>query len=704
MTVDQLPLGATWDGSGVHFSLFSAHAQSIVLCLFDSPAATKEQQSIPLEEGNGHIWSVYVPGCRPGQLYGYRVSGAYEPKKGHRFNPHKVLLDPYAKAIGRTVNWHPSLFAYDQAGSEDDDLYLDASDNAAHCPLAAVAEPLAVENRTAAPKVPWEHTIIYEAHVKGMTQLHPEVPEELRGTYAGLGSDAILSHLLKLGVTAIELLPIQYHVDESHLREKGLTNYWGYSSLGYFAIDPRFAASKDPLQVRNEFRQMVERFHSAGIEVILDVVYNHTCEGNQMGPTLSFRGIDNASYYRLDPQDLRYHTDYTGCGNTVNTAHPQVLELVLDSLRYWTSEFGIDGFRFDLATVLGREEHWMNPEAAFFTAVAADPILSQVKLIAEPWDLGEGGYQLGHFPAGWAEWNGRFRDKVRGFWTSAPRAVGGLATSLTGSSDLFSHNNRPPQASINFVTCHDGFTLRDLVAYNRKHNEANGEENRDGRDDNRSWNCGVEGETEDEAINALRLRQRKNIVSSLFLSTGVPMLLAGDELGRSQHGNNNTYCQDNELNWLAWELSKEDRQFFDFVRWLISFRKSHSIFSRSTFFQGTPLEPNGLKDVSWWLPNGSEMTEEDWGRPKLRQLAAVFADGRFGELRGEVQHYPIALWCNAGPAAELFLLPKPLRSRIWKVVLDTADPTTPEQQRSLSAAKYRLEPHSFVVLRACEFE
>ncbi|NMQ06398.1 glycogen debranching protein GlgX [Candidatus Accumulibacter phosphatis] len=602
------PLGATWDGAGVNFALFSEHADKVELCLFDA-SGRLEQRRIELPEQTDQIWHAYLPEVRPGQLYGYRVHGPYRPGQGHRFNPHKLLLDPYAKAIVGGIKWSDAQFAY-RIGNAQEDLSFSRRDSAAGMPRCQVIDPDFDWEGDRHPNVPWHQTVIYELHIKGFTQLHPHVPPELRGTYAGLSAGPVIDHLKRLGVTAVEFLPIQTFIDDRLLLEKGLKNYWGYNSIGYFAPEPRYSASGEI----NEFKHLVKTLHAAGIEVIMDVVYNHTAEGNHMGPTLCFRGIDNAAYYRLVAGNPRYYMDYTGCGNTLNMMHPRVLQLIMDSLRYWVIEMHVDGFRFDLAAALARELHEVDQLGAFMDIIHQDPVLSQVKLIAEPWDLGEGGYQVGNFPVGWTEWNGRYRDVVRDYWRGEGGLMGQLAHRLTGSSDLYQHSGRRPYASINFITAHDGFTLYDLVSHNDKHNAANGEDNRDGDSHNRSWNCGVEGDTADPEVLRLRERQRRNLLATLLLSQGVPMLLAGDEMGRTQRGNNNAYCQDNELSWVNWDLAwlPANRELFEFTRRLIDLRKAHPALRRRHFFQGQRIRGAGVRDIIWLHPTGSEISDEDW--------------------------------------------------------------------------------------------
>jgi isoamylase len=673
------PLGATWDGLGVNFAIFSEHASAVELCLFDSADPHREVGRIHLPEQTDMVWHGYVRGCAPGQLYGYRAHGAFDPAAGQRFNPNKVLLDPYAKAIGRPLRWDDSVFGY-TVGDPAADLSLDERDSAAVAPLAAVVDTAFTWGDDAPPRTPWHQTVIYELHVKGFTNRHPSVASASRGTYAGLASDAVLQYLRDLGVTAIELLPIHYHVTDRHLLERGLQNYWGYNTLGFFAPDPRFASSRFPLDVLREFKMMVRALHRAGIEVILDVVYNHTAEGNHLGPTLSLRGIDNLSYYRTVADDPRYYQDFTGCGNTLNMLNPRVLQLIMDSLRYWVQEMHVDGFRFDLAAALARELYDVNKLSAFFDIIHQDPVLSQVKLIAEPWDIGPGGYQVGNFPVLWTEWNGRYRDSVRRFWRGDGGEVSEIATRLAGSSDLYEHSGRRPYASINFVTSHDGFTLRDLVTYNDKHNEANGEENRDGDDNNLSWNCGTEGPTDDEGVNTLRQRQVRNLLATLFLSQGVPMLCAGDELGRTQRGNNNAYCQDNELSWIDWELDHTDRALLDFCRELVRLRQRHPVFRRRKFFQGRHIRGAGVKDLTWFEPNGREMTDEAWNATFARALMVRLSGGALDELSEDgtpVTDATYLLLLNASDETISFRLPAAELNRVWRPVFDTASEIPP---------------------------
>jgi len=598
------PLGATWDGEGINFALFSENAEKVELCLFD-PTGKREVERIEMREQTNQKWHCYLPYGRLGQLYGYRVYGPYDPGAGHRFNPNKLLLDPYAKATVGPLDWSYPHFGY-RLDAAEKDLSFDERDNAAGVPKCRVVETAFTWGDDRPPNIPWHDTIIYETHVKGFTKRHADIPPALRGTYAGLASAPAIEHLKRLGMTAVELMPVHLFVDDKHLVDRGLRNYWGYNSIGFLAPDMRYSATGSI----NEFKTMVKRLHSAGLEVILDVVYNHTAEGNHLGPTLSFRGIDNAAYYRLVPEDRRYYMDFTGTGNTLNMMHPRVLQLIMDSLRYWILEMHVDGFRFDLASALARELYEVDQLSSFFTIIHQDPVISQAKLIAEPWDVGEGGYQVGNFPVGWAEWNGKYRDAVRAYWKGEGGRTGELAYRLTGSSDLYERGGRKPHASINFVTAHDGFTLRDLVSYNEKHNEANGEGNRDGENHNLSHNYGVEGPTDDVEIRRTRARQRRNLMATLLLSQGVPMILSGDEMGRTQNGNNNAYCQDNETSWLDWELSTLDRNFLAFVRRMIRLRKEHPAFRRRHFFQGRELR--GGKDITWLTPAGREMTDEEW--------------------------------------------------------------------------------------------
>jgi isoamylase len=687
------PLGATWDGQGVNFALFSEHATRVELCLFDAPDATREARRIVLREQTAHVWHGYLPDVGVGQIYGYRVHGPYAPAQGQRFNAQKLLLDPYAKAIARGLVAHEGVYEL-EAGS------LDPRDSAAVAPLASVVAPGFGWGEDRQLRIPWRDTIVYELHVRGFTRRHPGVPEALRGTFAGLASPAALEHLRALGVTAVELMPVHYPIDERFLAERGRSNYWGYNTLGFFAPNPRYAASGVAGAV-DEFKSMVRSLHAAGIEVILDVVYNHTAEGDQRGPTLSFRGIDNAAYYRLADDRSRY-VDFTGCGNSLNVAHPRVLQLIMDSLRYWVLEMHVDGFRFDLASALARELLEVDRLGSFFDIIQQDPVLSEVKLIAEPWDLGPGGYQVGNFPVLWTEWNGKYRDTVRRFWKGDGGVLGELASRLAGSSDLYQRNGRSPHASLNFVTAHDGFTLRDLVSYERKHNEANGEQNRDGSDHNDSWNCGCEGPTDDLGIQRLRGQQQRNLIATLLLSQGVPMLLAGDELGHTQHGNNNAYCQDSPIAWIDWDLTADQRALFACVCALIQLRKTQPVFRRRRFFQGRPIHSSELKDLYWLRPDGMEMSLEDWQAGHARTLAMALPGDQIDELdeRGEaIAGESFAILVNAQDHTVPFLLGArrlPLR---WVCVLDTAAPgAAPRSFEPMSPIP--LGAHSLVILRA----
>ena len=670
------PLGATWDGEGVNFALFSENATAVELCLFDGSEPVAEYARIRVEERTDQIWHVYVPGLWPGHHYGYRVHGPYEPQAGHRFNPNKLMLDPYAKSIAGTVEWSDAMFGY-HIGDPAADLSFDTRDNAANIPKCVVVDQAFTWGGDAQLKTPWEKTVIYEVHVKGLTFRHPDVPDALRGTYAGLTTPAVIDYLQALGVTAVELLPIHQFVRDKQLADRGLANYWGYNTIGFFAPDIRYATS--PVRGRHvrEFKTMVKTLHSAGIEVILDVVYNHTAEGSHLGPTLSFRGIDNASYYRLMADDKRYYMDYTGCGNTLNVTHPRALQLVMDSLRYWVLEMHVDGFRFDLASALARELHEVDRLGAFFDILHQDPVLSQVKLIAEPWDLGEGGYQVGNFPVGWAEWNGKYRDTIRRYIKGDGGQAAELGYRLTGSSDLYSSSGRRPYASVNFVTAHDGFTLHDLVSYDHKHNEANGEDNRDGTDDNASWNCGAEGPTDDPAINELRERQKRNFLALLLLSQGVPMICGGDEIGRTQRGNNNAYCQDSDISWFDWQLDRASRELLDFTRHLIALRKQHPVLRRRGFFQGRKIRGSEVKDISWLRPDGKEMTDEDWNKGYVRSLVLRLAGDAITELdeKGRaIVDDTLLILLNMHHESLSFTLPAHKKGVRWQAVLDTAEP------------------------------
>lgn len=617
------PLGATWDGQGVNFALFAENATGVELCLFDKPMGETQSVIVEMAERTHQMYHVYLPGIKPGQLYGYRVHGHYDPANGHRFNPAKLLIDPYAKAIAGTIEWSDALFGYD-VGHENEDLHINHTDSAPFIPKSVVVNDHFDWQGDRAPKRPYHLSIIYETHVKGFTRMHPDIPKEIQGTYAGIAHPVTIEYLKKLGITAVELLPVHHFVADRHLVEKGLTNYWGYNTIGYFAPDARYSSTGVMGEQVAEFKNMVMELHKAGIEVILDVVYNHTAEGNHLGPTLSFKGIDNSSYYRL-MDEKRYYKDYTGTGNTLRANLPNVLRLMMDSLRYWIQEMHVDGFRFDLASTLARELHDVHKLSSFFDVIHQDPVISQVKLIAEPWDIGEGGYQVGNFPPGWTEWNGKYRDCIRDYWRGADSVLGEFAARFTGSPDLYQGDYRRPTASINFITAHDGFTLHDLVSYNEKHNEANGENNQDGESHNRSWNCGVEGPTKKKEVLELRQRQKRNLLATLFLSQGVPMLVAGDEMSRTQNGNNNAYCQDNEISWINWK--KADEQLIDFSRKLIAFRTSHPAFCRRKWFQGQPIKGVGVEDINWFLPDGTEMTEEHWNNAFAKSLG-IYLHGK----------------------------------------------------------------------------
>jgi glycogen operon protein len=695
------PLGATWDGAGVNFALFSENAEGVELCLFDADG--EEETRIPVTEQTDQVWHVHLPHIRPGQRYGFRVHGRYDPPAGHRFNPAKLLLDPYAKAIDGSVNWSDALFGY-QVGHADADLSRDDRDSAPGMPKSVVTDPAFTWGADRPPRIPLNESVIYEVHVKGFTARHPDVPKSLRGTYAGLASPPAIDYLQSLGVTAVELLPIHQFVADKHLVERGLTNYWGYNSIGFFAPDARYAATGTRGQQIAEFKTMVRTLHDAGIEVILDVVYNHTAEGNHLGPTLCFRGIDNAAYYRLVGDDRRHYMDYTGCGNTLNMTHPRTLQLIMDSLRWWVTEMHVDGFRFDLAAALARELHDVDRLGAFFDIIHQDPVISQVKLIAEPWDLGENGYQVGNFPVLWAEWNGIYRDTVRAYWKGDEGQAGSMAYRLTGSSDLYGRGGRRPYASINFVTAHDGFTLNDLVSYDQKHNEANGEENRDGHDHNLSWNHGAEGPTDDPAVQALRQRQKRNFLATLLLSAGVPMLLAGDEMGRTQQGNNNAYCQDNELSWHDWSLDGARRGLLGFTRRLIRLRRRHPAFRRRQFFYGRRLHGSEVKDLAWFRPDGKEMTEEDWNNPHTRCFGLRLAGDAIPEVdaRGRrTLDATFLMLLNAHHEPLPFVLPAHRRSVRWEAVVDTRSPDGRVSRQPLKGGEsYELEGRSVALLRS----
>ena len=666
------PLGATWRGNGVNFALYSENATGVDLCLFDNADDPHEQVRIRMTEQTDQVWHVFLPEIRPGQLYGYRVYGPYDPAKGARFNSSKLLIDPYAKAIAGQVTWGDEMVGYD-AHAPELDLSRDYRDDAWGVPKSVVVDTSFDWEDDKPPCTPLHESMIYEVHVKGFTKLCEALPEEIRGTYAGMASPFAIDYFKKLGITAVELLPVHQHVDDQILSDKGLVNYWGYNTIGYFAPEAKYAACGVTGEQVAEFKMMVKTLHAAGIEVILDVVYNHTAEGNQMGPTLCFRGIDNASYYRLVPENERYYMDYTGCGNTLNVMHPRVLQLIMDSLRYWVTEMHVDGFRFDLASTLAREAHDVSKLSGFFDIIHQDPVISRVKLIAEPWDVGEGGYQVGNFPVLWAEWNGKYRDSVRRYWKGDEGHAREIAHRLAGSPDLYQSTGKRPYASINFVTSHDGFPLADLVSYNEKHNLANGEENRDGDSHNCSWNCGVEGPSDDPATNALRARQRRNFLATLFLSQGVPMLTAGDEFGRTQNGNNNAYCQDNALNWLSWKRDADAQRLLDFTARLIHLRRTHPIFRRPKFFQGRKIRGSEIKDIMWFSPQGREMTDEEWRFDYVRCLGMLLSGDTMDvrDAHGEaIRDETFLLLLNAHYEPLNFTLPG--REDVhWELILDT---------------------------------
>lgn len=689
------PRGATWDGQGVNFALFSENAEKVELVLFDA-TGRRERQRITLRERTDSIWHCYLPEARPGLAYGYSVHGPYKPEQGHRFNPHKLLLDPYAKDFVGKLRWNDALYGY-TVGHKKADLSFDRRESAPYMPKCRVLEPAFTWGDEPRPRIPWSDMVVYEMHVRGYSMLHPEVPEPMRGTYAALATTAAVDHLRRLGVTTVELMPVHAFVNDRYLDEKGLQNYWGYNTLGFFAPEPRYSASGKV----KEFKTMVKTLHAAGIEVILDVVYNHTCEGNHLGPTLSFKGIDNAAYYMLSHESPRYYNDFTGCGNTLNIEHPRGLQMVMDSLRYWVEEMHVDGFRFDLASALAREHGQVNHWGSFFDVVRQDPTLNRVKLIAEPWDLGHDGYQVGQFPPGWAEWNDRYRDGMRAFWKGDGGQIGEFARRLTGSSDLYSHSGKRPHASVNFVTAHDGFTLQDLVSYNGKHNEANGEDNRDGHDHNLSWNCGAEGPTDDEEVLALRRRQRRNLLATVLLSQGVPMLLSGDEIAHTQHGNNNAYAQDNEISWLDWQLDDERSTLLGFVQKMVALRHAHPSFRRRQFFVGQPTTDGSTKDLLWLRPDGEEMTEAEWAQDFARCLGAYLSGSALPDRgpRGEpVTDDDFLLLFNAHHEVVEFMVPE-LGGGPWQAVVDTmCEDGTPAAGPLAPGSAYRLEARSLAIL------
>ncbi len=707
------PQGATWDGNGVNFALYSENATRIELCLFDE-LDSDTHETIEIRECTGYVWHAYVPGISTGQLYGYRVHGPYEPEKGLRFNPAKLLIDPYATALAGEVNWNYPVFGY-RLGDPNGDLSCDSQDDAAGMPKAVVTTSQFDWQNDRAPRTHLHDSIIYELHVKGFTVLHPEVPENLRGTYAGLASPPIIDYFRKLGVTAVELMPVHDFLQDKSLLDRGLHNYWGYNTTNFFAPEARYSSAGDRGQQINEFKAMVREFHRANIEVILDVVYNHTSEGGQLGPTLSFRGLDNTTYYRLSEDQPRYYTDYTGTGNTLNVRHPQVLKMVMDSLRYWVLEMHVDGFRFDLATALARELHDVNRLSAFFDVINQDPVISKVKLIAEPWDVGEGGYQVGHFPALWAEWNGKYRDVVRRYWKGDDGQLLELGYRLTGSSDLYQRDGRRPSASINFITAHDGFTLEDLVSYDQKHNEANGEDNRDGTNANYSWNCGVEGSTDDPNVISLRERQKRNFLTTLLLSQGVPMLSCADEIGRTQDGNNNAYCQDNEISWVDWNLDHRKKALDEFTNNLIQLRKAHPNFHRRKFFQDRNISPatagmrhlDGLEvqDIAWYRPDGQLMTEEEWTAGWVRCLGVRLCGKTLDDVDqdGEpILDDSFLLCLNPHHDHIQFYLPQCVTGGNWDLILDTRDAAHTEARQMKSGEAYDMIEHSAALFREAE--
>jgi isoamylase len=695
------PLGATWDGQGVNFALFSQDATKVELCLFDSADPCREVARLELQERDNHVWHAYLPGIRPGQLYGYRVHGAYSPDEGLRFNPAKLLIDPYVRALAGKVDWSAPVFGY-TVGSEQEDLSRDEEDSGWGVPKGVVLDPSFDWGADRPPRTPWHRTVIYEAHVKGLTALHPEVEAGLRGSYTGLASPAVIEHLQKLGITAVELMPIHAFLDDKFLTEKGLRNYWGYSSIGYFAPEARYSSSGDQGGQVREFKEMVKTLHGAGIEVILDVVYNHTAEGNHLGPTLSFKGIDNRAYYRLKPDQPRNYEDYTAMGNTLNTRHPQTLKLVMDSLRYWVQEMHVDGFRFDLAPTLARGARYVDPVSPFFDLIHQDPVISTVKLVAEPWDIGEGGNQSGDFPVLWTEWNGSFRDEVRRFWRGDEGQVRDLAYRLTGSSDLYQDDGRSPHASINFVACHDGMTLHDIVSYSRKYNEANGEDNRDGTNDNFCWNCGAEGPSDDPGVLGLRDLQMRNMLATLMFSQGVPMICGGDEVGRSQRGNNNAYCQDNETSWTDWELTDRETGLLRFAQRLARIRNQNPVLRRWKYFEGSAPRKSGVKDIAWFCPDGSEMNDRSWGMQQLRSLG-IWLSGE-GLNESDAHGKPITgesllLLLNAGAEVVAFTLPAMIPDSSWQTLIDTTQPAMESDGPERTGSRFKLPGRSLVLFK-----
>ncbi|TDE14481.1 glycogen debranching protein GlgX [Dyadobacter psychrotolerans] len=693
------PLGSSWDGERINFALFSENATSVELCLFDSVDGHEESAKIKIEEVTHHVWHACISGLKPGQLYAYRVHGPYEPQNGHRFNPNKLLIDPYAKAIAGGIDWDDAVFGY-QIGSEEADLSFSETNSGPYIPKSIVIDQQFDWEGDKKPKIPYHDTIIYEAHVRGFTKLHPEIPEEIRGTYAGMAHPVTIKYLKELGITALELMPVHQFVKDRHLLEKGLTNYWGYNTIGYFAPHAEYSSAGFMGEQVREFKNMVKELHKAGIEVILDVVYNHTAEGNHLGPTLSFKGIDNASYYRLMEDDQRYYRDYTGTGNTLNVRLPFVLGLIMDSLRYWITEMHVDGFRFDLASTLARTLHETDNLGSFFTIIHQDPVISQVKLIAEPWDTGEAGYLVGKFPPGWAEWNGKYRDNLRDYWRGAESKLADFALRFTGSPDLYKEGYRRPTASINFITAHDGFTLHDLVSYNEKHNESNQDDNTDGENENNSWNCGEEGPTENAEINALRQVQKRNFLTSLFLSQGVPMLVAGDEFGRTQGGNNNGYCQDNEISWLDWDHADQD--LLTFTKGVISICKTHPTFRRRRWFQGISIQGSGRTDIIWFLPEGNEMPEENWEHDFAKSLG-VYLNGKGIRCVGydgkPVVDDSFYIIFNAHDQPLDYVLPPDECDHGWRKVIDTSNGFVGEEQEIFkSGSSIQVQGRSVIVM------
>lgn len=696
-----MPLGATWDGRGVNFALYSETAEKVELCLFKGDDQNAETARIAFEEVEGHIWHAYIPGLSPGALYGYRVYGPYQPENGLWFNPAKLLIDPYARAIYGRVDWRAPVFPY-QPGSKEPDLARDDRDDAWGMPKGIVTDPFFDWQDDVRPSIPWSRTVIYETHVRGFTALHPGIPEKLRGTYAGLASEQLIEHLQGMHVTAVELMPVHDFLDEKVLVDRGLKNYWGYNTTNYFSPTSRYSSAGDSGKQVDEFKSMVKALHRAGIEVILDVVFNHTSEGNHLGPMLSYRGIDNPTYYVLE-KDRRHYRDYTGTGNSLNVRHPQVLKLIMDSLRYWVTDMHVDGFRFDLASTLARSLKEVDMLSPFFDIIYQDPVISQVKLIAEPWDLGAGGYQVGKFPLLWTEWNGEYRDTMRRFWKGDAIPHSMLANRLTGSSDLYQSTGKGPYASINFVTAHDGFSLNDLVSYNSKHNEANGEDNRDGTDNNISWNCGAEGPTNDPSINSLRERQKRNFMATLFLSQGVPMLYGGDELSRTIDGNNNAYCQDNQTNWYRWELDDRKKEFEEFVRRVIQVRKQHPVLRRRKYFWGRAVHGDELHDLVWLRCDGKRMHDADWDAPSQRCLGLYLSGNLTDELDSEgrpLRDDCLIIAMNSHYEEVSFLIPQWLTSGTWQVLIDTTSgEVPPPKPRVASGEHYTVKARSLILFR-----